>query len=106
MDQSGHTPTPLYRLAFPNESEAREFVDVIRQAMKSRRLRRHTPPGPLVVYAGEATDNAVLFVTGGILRGAEMLGLAVPVPVLIPEGASALPSGMLTLFAQMGGSIE
>jgi hypothetical protein len=105
MDRSGHTPTPLYQLNFPDEGETREFVEIIRQAMKSRRLRRLTPPGPLVVYAPPVADETMLFVTGGILRGAEILGVVFPAPVLIPEGASTLPS-LRTLFAQMGGSTE
>src|SRR5690242_15843638 len=92
----GHTPTPLFRLVFASVRAARDFVDAMREAMKSPRLRRHTPPGPLVIYGlaerpdTEEKDKATLFVTGGILRASEMLGLSVPAPTLIQEGANAL----------------
>lgn len=102
----GHTAEPLHALIFPTAAEATQFVDAIRGALSSAAIHRRTPPGPLVIYgtkpaAGE--DHDTLFVTVGILRVAEIVGLPAPRQGPKLNGASALPNGSVVLVAALGG---
>ena len=102
----GHTAEPLYSLIFPTAAEATQFVEAIRGALSSTAIHRNTPPGPLVIYGAKTAaggDHDTLFVTVGILRVAEIVGLAAPRHGPKLNGASALPNGAVVLVAALGG---
>lgn len=103
----GHTAEPLYPLIFSAAAEANQFVDVIRAAISSRAIHRHTPPGPLVIYGIDTFPEdglKTLFVTVGILRVAEMIGLSLPQRETKLDGAGSLPNEAVALIAGLGGT--
>jgi hypothetical protein len=102
----GHTAEPLYPLIFPACAEASQFIDVIRTAISSEAVHRRTPPGPLVIYGIDTFHDdgpRTLFVTVGILRVAEMIGLPLPQRGTKLDGAGSLPNGAVALVAAIGG---
>ena len=103
----GHTEEPLHPLIFPAGAEASQFIDVIRTAISSEAIHRHTPPGPLVIYGFDTFPDegpTTVFATVGILRVAEMIGVPLPQRGTKLDGASSLPNGAVALVAALGGT--
>ena len=103
----GHTAEPLYQLVFPTGAEVQPFIDAIRKAVSSEDIHRRTPPGPLVIYGTDTFSDsgpAPLFVTAGILRVAEIIGLSSPERGSKLDGAGSLPNGAVALVAALGGT--